>query len=330
LAIASVVPIWIGKYFPSQNGPEYLLAVQMIKEYFSPDFNYSDYYELTLLIVPNILFHFIVYLLSFVFPLLVASKIALSLSIILLPLSVFYLIRAVDSRKMILGFASFTCVYNYFIPKAYSSFYLSISIFFFLLGYLVKHYERLSLKTLVWLSVLGFLVYIAHMFSFLLAVFVVTVYILIRDQTYKRLLKVLATFIPSFIFFVQYASFIVTQSGALVTEGEAAQHWIRYSPFLETVKIFVKMSMYSFSNLGVLIFLIPLFLICSLVIRRLLRLRRDFSIAGEGFSPLMKREPMLPLLIILSLIFFSLPREIMGWPKFNIRLLPFIFIIPIR
>ena len=44
LTIASLVPIWIDKYFPSQNGPEYLLAVQMVKEYFNSAFNYSDYY----------------------------------------------------------------------------------------------------------------------------------------------------------------------------------------------------------------------------------------------------------------------------------------------
>jgi len=82
LIINSLVPIWICKYFPAQNTPGFLLIVQMFKEYDNPAFNYANYYDLKLTLIPHLLFHIIVYLFSFVFPIIMAGKIALSISVI--------------------------------------------------------------------------------------------------------------------------------------------------------------------------------------------------------------------------------------------------------
>ena len=327
LTIASLVPIWIGEYFPSQNGPEYLLAVQMMKEYFNPIFNYSDYYELIFVLTPNLLFHVVVYLLYSVFPILISSKIALSLNVILLPLGIFYLIKTIHPKKVIFGFGGFPFIYNYFIPKGYNSFYFSIVIFCFFFGYLVKHSDRLHTKNLVWLAILVFLVYMSHVFSFVLAIFIATVYILLRYQSYRAVLKVLAVFIPSCIFFAQYVIFMLNQSDSLV---DSHAYWIRYYPWYYAIKLFVKMSMSSFSELPAFIFLIPLSFILYAVFKKVLGLRSSFSvsdIARGGWRLFMKQETTLCLFIILSLIFFALPGQIAGWPKFNIRLLPFVFIL---
>ena len=201
LTIALLVPIWIGTYFPSQNGPEYFLFVHMVKEFNNSDYNYSEYYEFLALVVPNLLFHILVYLLAYIFPIAIATKLILSFCVILLPVSVFYLVCTIDTRKILLGFAVFPYAYNHFIPKGYNSFYLSLPLFFFFFGYLIKHIDRLNLKKLVALTILIFFIYLSHMFSFLFAFFIVAIYLVCRGCSVKRLLSVLTIFVPSLLFF---------------------------------------------------------------------------------------------------------------------------------
>ena len=103
LLVLSLVPIWAGKYFPSQNGPGYMLIIKMFKEFHNPLYNYSSYYELHPFIIPYMLFNLIVYLLHHIFPLLIAEKIGLSIYAVLLPMSVFYFLKIANPGKTYLG-----------------------------------------------------------------------------------------------------------------------------------------------------------------------------------------------------------------------------------
>lgn len=327
LMLINLIPIWICKYFPSQNGPEYLLAIHMVREFFNPSFNYSDFYELEFLIVPNLLYHVIIYLLSFIVPLLIADKIAISLNIILFPLSVFYFISSVDSKKVIIGLVSFTFIYNYFLLKGYSSFYFSITVFFFFFGYLIRHFENNSIKNLIWLSILGIILYLSHVFSFVLAILAITIYTLVHQQGDKKWIKLSIIFMPALILLLQFIFYMVGQSNNLVGSTDS---WIRYDPYYTSaiknmVQTFIKFSMYAYTETTVLIFYIPLFFIFYLLIKKLANLCYD----NNGFLVIketLKRETMLILFIFLLLLFIIFPTEIAGWPKFNTRLLPFIFV----
>ena len=326
LTIALLVPIWIGEYFPSQNGPEYSLFVHMAKEYDNPEFNYSDYYEFIVLAIPNLLFHIVDYLLSHILPLTTSTKVVLSLCVILLPASVFYFLNIVDPEKLWLGFAIFPYAYNHFIPKGYSSFYLSISLFFFFLGYLIKHIERLNYKKLIWLSFLIFLTYLSHMFSFLFAIAIVIIYFLSKSLSFGLLCKVLTVFIPSSILFVHYLFFLVAQSRNLVGSGGKRYVYSRY--FSVTIDHFMTMYMYSYSRLAALLFIIPLSLISYMVFKRLLRTykRSKCDSWRTMIGTLVRQDTFVFFILFLSAVYFVLPRDILGWGKFNTRFLPFIFI----
>jgi hypothetical protein len=320
---ASLVPIWSNEYFPTQNGPEYLLVVQMFKEYFNPAFNYSDYYDLNIRLIPNLSFNIIVYLLSFVFPLLVAYKISVSITIILLPLSVFYFIKSVDPKKLIFGFISFMYPYNFFQLKGYDCFCFSIPIFFFLFGYIIRHSNQLNIKNIILLSTLCFIVYLSHMFTFLLTIFVILTYIVIHNKNIKDIVKIIITFIPSCIFFVEYVFFIISTS---THEGTL----IRYLSFYFIIQEFLLRFIYSYSKLEVLAFIIPFSVIGYLIIKRLLRLKAEYFSSNEllryKLNRLLHNEIILLLSGVLCMLYFITPREVFGWSKFNIRLLPFIFI----
>lgn len=330
--LASLIPIWVDKYFPSQNGPEYLLIVQMMKEFFNPVFNYSDYYKLDYIVIPNLLFHFLVYLLYQVFPLLISYKIALSLNVILLPLSVFYFIKSVDSRKIIFGFASFVYVYNYFLTKGYDSYYFSIPVFFFCFGYFIKHSKDMRWENYIWLSIGLLILFLSHIFSYALSIFIIPVYVLLHDQNCRKLSKVITAFIPSFILLGYYAFFVFGKAGSLV---ESNQYWLRYDPFYigifySYLKTFIGMAMYSFSEWAILLFYIPVGFVVYLIAKKIMNRYHETPLSALSrttMKTLLKKDTMLFLLIILTLLFFVFPSEIMGWPKFNKRLLPFIFIL---
>ncbi|MDI6780754.1 MAG: hypothetical protein QME49_01380 [bacterium] len=324
LMLASLIPIWICECFPSQNGPGYILVVQMLKEYFNPVFNYSTYYDLNFSLIPNLSFNIIVYLLSFVFPILLSYKIAVSTTVILLPLSVFYFIKIVDPKKIIFGFVSFMYPFNYFQLKGYDCFCFSIPIFFFLFGYLIKHGKQLNAKNITLLSILFLVLYLSHAFSFLLGIFVTLLYMFIYyKRDFKRLLRLMVTFIPALIFFIQY---IISMLSIDTGEG----HMVEYSSVGTILQEFILLLGYSYSKIGAIIFIMPLCFIGFLIIKKLLSLKQEDTISnigiGDKIDRLLHKEIMLILTVILSILYFMLPREIFGWGKFNIRMLFFIFI----
>lgn len=328
LMFLSVIPIWLTKYFPTQNAPEYLLLVHMIKEFYNPTYNYYDYYELIPIIVPNILFHFLIYLLYFFFSILTCHKIALSLMILLFPLSVFYFICAVDPRRIVFGFVSFIYTYNYFIFKGYENFYVSLSLFFIFLGYLIKHKNSLSKRNYTILYLLAFLLYLSHIYTFLLAIFIITVYSLIHYKSSGKFFSILAVFIPGFLFFLFYITNIFQNSGELVTE---TTHWLWYAPVRHTLGELIDMTMYSFSSIPVLILWVSLLFIIFSIIKHLWGIRLNFHPSKIGLvkvniGALLQTEMMTFFSIMLFLLYWMMPREIAGWSKFNIRILPFLLI----
>lgn len=324
LIVTSLVPIWIGEFFPNQNGPLYLLIIHMIKEFSNPAFNYSDYFDVLFVLVPNLSFHIIVYLLSYLFPILTSYKIAISMNLILFPLSIFYFIKAIDSKKIIFGFLSFIYIYNYFLFKGYDSFLFSISVFFFFFGYLIKYHNRMNKKDWFILFTLSFLLYFSHIFTFLIAIFLTTIYIFIHLRDRLKIIKIMTVFIPGLLFFLQYFIHITQHSDALVSDKT---HWLNYEPIHWSIQRFIEMDMYSYTQLTVLIFLIPFSYVVYSIVRHMLDIKNNYSILSrDGIMTLISKETFLLFFLLLSVMFFIMPREIAGWPKFNTRIIPFVFV----
>lgn len=107
LTIVSLVPIWTTTFFPSQNGPWYVLAAHTLANYANPDSNFSEYYELNLYPIPHLLHTLVVSVFCSIVPTLVAQKLAISLYVIGLPLSVFFFLRQAAPDRISLGYFSF-------------------------------------------------------------------------------------------------------------------------------------------------------------------------------------------------------------------------------
>jgi hypothetical protein len=161
------MPLWIFKYFPSQDGPSHIYNAKVLKEYHKHE-NYKlrDVFKLNLTIFPNWTSHpFMAFLLYFLPPI-IAEKTLLSFCVGLLPLSLFYFLNVIDRRKILFGLIGFLFAYHYLLLMGFYNFTLSVSLFFFALGYWWKHRNDMSVVNVIVLYLLMLLTYLSHIVSY--------------------------------------------------------------------------------------------------------------------------------------------------------------------
>jgi len=326
LIVLSLIPLWSTEYFPSQNGPAYLSIIQIFKNLHNPAFNYTDYYELHPYVIPNLLFNVIIYIFSFIFPLLVAEKIALSVYVILWPISVFYFISRVDPSKTVLGFISFLYIYNWFLFRGYFNFCLALALFFFWFGYWYQHKNNLKIKNIVNLNILSLLLYLSHLYVFLLLFFTLAVYILVEKRSFRKILNILKLCLPSVILLLYYLNFSFHHSNWVHNEFTYHIDGIADNPLLITFYV-IKMTfkwLYCFSKMDFWLTFLPHLFIIFLIIKKIMNSRANSlrTIINSFLN-----NKFLAILLFLLIFHWSLPwSSLWGWNKIGARAAPFLFV----
>ncbi len=176
LLVLYLAPLWVITYFPSQDGPSHLYNARVLTEIFDhANFMVRDVYQPNLTIFPNWTSHLLLAALLVVVPPLVAEKIFLTLAVGLIPIAFFYLLEAVHRRGFLFGWLAFLFSYNYLLFMGFYSFTLSVSLFFFGLGYWWKHRDSLRLKRLVVLYLLLLSTYFSNIVSYGLVLMAISV-----------------------------------------------------------------------------------------------------------------------------------------------------------
>ena len=177
LLIVHILPVWLFKYACTQDGPAHVHNAHVLKVYHNHE-NYilREVYEHNPTLFPNWTSHAVMSALMYVFPPLICEKIFFSLCIGLLPLSLLYLLNGVQKGKTLFCLVGFIFAYNYLLHMGFYNFALSVSLFFFALGYWWRCEDKLNPKTLaityVWLIV----VYLTHFQSYALLTVSLTVF----------------------------------------------------------------------------------------------------------------------------------------------------------
>ena len=168
LLIVHLAPIWIFKYFPTQDGPSHIYNAYVLKDYHKHE-NYKmrEVFKLNLTLFPNWTSHALMALLMYIFPPIVCEKILISLCIGLLPVSLFYFLNAINRGKTLFGLLGFIYAYNYLLHMGFYNFALSIPMFFFTLGYWWKHKDEMGSVNIAVLYVLLLGTYFCHYQSYL-------------------------------------------------------------------------------------------------------------------------------------------------------------------
>lgn len=214
LLVAHLLPLWVFKYFPSQDGASHIYNAYLLKEYSNPAmYKVRECFELNLTLFPNWFSHALMAGLMFVVSPLVAEKILLTLCIALAPLSLFYFLRAIaggnaetpfGSGNQILGLLGFLFGYNYLLHMGFYNFAISFPVFFFLLGYWWRHHESMSLANIGALYALMILLYFCHISSYGLILVTLSICALRLIVTPRKLLIFAGYMLPAGFIMVNY------------------------------------------------------------------------------------------------------------------------------
>ena len=136
LIVLHLIPVWGFKYFPTQDGASHIYNAYVLKEYHNPEnTQLREVYKLNPTLFPNWTSHALLLILMYIFPPIICEKIILTLCITLLPLSLFYFLKGLNHANTYFSFLGFIFAYNYLLHMGFYNFVLSMSLFFFTLGY---------------------------------------------------------------------------------------------------------------------------------------------------------------------------------------------------
>ena len=225
LIVLHILPLWIFKYFPTQDGPAHVYNSYVLSVFHDEESSLlREYYNLNLTLFPNWLAHICMSLLMKIFPPLIAEKILLSAIIGLLPLSLFYFLGAVHKGKNLYGFLRFLFSDHYLLHMGFYSFSLSLPLFFFALGYFMKHKEELSVDKIAILNLLCILIYFSHILSFLLLLLSLT--LLTITSFYRRPKRVLTLLVSMPPLYFIMANYLL--SNVVADNGDSDPRWGRF------------------------------------------------------------------------------------------------------
>jgi len=164
-----ILPIWVFKYFPAQDGPCHIYNSFILKHYNDPNYRFSEFYEINKKLVPNWTSHAFMMLLMYLVPPLIAEKILLTVYVILMAVGMLYLLNAAGKDRAPLIFIGFPFIYNYLFLMGFYNFALSTALFVISIGYWLKHFLTFNVKNTVILAVLLIILYFCHAVSLVLA-----------------------------------------------------------------------------------------------------------------------------------------------------------------
>jgi hypothetical protein len=168
---ALVVPIWYVPFFPSQDGPSHVYNAQVLSELGDPaNYQVRHHYALNRAVPPNLLAHAILAGLQRVAPPVAAEKLLISAILLLLPLSLWRLIEAVEPGRGVYALAGMPFAYHTLLHLGFYSFSLGISLCFFTLAFWWRRRSEFTAGAAAGLSALLLVTYLAHFVSFGIAV----------------------------------------------------------------------------------------------------------------------------------------------------------------
>lgn len=314
LSACCLVPIWATEYFPSQNGPWFLLPTQMFLKYDDATLGYSAYYVRNWHPIPHMLHDALVGLASLALPLLTAEKVVLSVNALLLPASIFALLGVIAPDRRFLGYLSFLMVLSYPFMRGYHDFTLSISLFFFTLAYWMRHRESVGLRQAAVLGLMAVLVYLSHLFTFALLAGVIGWIRLFETRSWKQaFIAALTVTWPGWILCADYfwinsqASWINREDTEWLPPHWAAEYFFRQ--FFHTVSepaYYLALAGWAWAVYFVV---------------------RSWRASGSRIGATVRSVAVHPfgsLIVFLVIAYFLAPYKVIGWHKANVRLVPFI------
>jgi hypothetical protein len=286
LLVLHVGPLWWFPFFPSQDGPAHVENAEILRTYGRADRPLlRTFYEINTRPDPNWFGHLVLAALLAVFPPLAAEKLLLTGYLLLLPLALAYALRAVRPGGGPAALLAFPFLHNLFFHMGFYNFCYSLPLFFFALGYWLRHRDQFTTGRAALLAGLGLLLFFCHLVSLvalwiLLAVLVGYRTVLdLRARSGKEVWASLRSravipccaFVPSLLLAVWFLARRPGR-GVEVTEQTNRLNWL-----LKLEALVSYGSLEVWPSLGLAVF----FLVCALILVAA-RARRPHLVAEDG------------------------------------------------
>jgi hypothetical protein len=161
LTAIALVPVWTQRLLPMLDTPSHLALARGWHSYHDAAYNIAKYYDLRIRPVPYIAFYAVIDALLYVCSIETANKLFLSAYLVLFPLSVLAIARALR-RSPWLALGAFPLAFNQNWIYGFSSYLMSIALAFFSLAILIRFLEAPTRRRALALMVMCLLSYSFH------------------------------------------------------------------------------------------------------------------------------------------------------------------------
>lgn len=181
LAVATVLPLWVGRYLPLLDGPNHLSAIAIWHFEHDPRFDFDHSYYLNKAPLPYWVHYYACHLLAYLVPVEVANKIFLTGYALALPLGAAALARRFGRSPWLALFA-FPLVWNFNLAEGFISYCAGLAACVWGLCLVDRHCERPSVTST--LAVLGFgsLMYFFHLLPYMFFLVAAGLLVLAQDE----------------------------------------------------------------------------------------------------------------------------------------------------
>lgn len=161
------LPIWIVQFPPLQDFPLHMARTAIQAGYGRPGSAYAEHFQLASVPVPYSLADWVWRALGVFFPLPTAGKILVSLTLVGLAISLAYLRRSSMARSPAPLLLLLPLFFNSSLHMGYVPFLVALPLLYVTLGYWWAHHSPMRLGQMAALGALALLVYLAHLYGFL-------------------------------------------------------------------------------------------------------------------------------------------------------------------
>jgi hypothetical protein len=198
LTAVALIPVWHQRLLPQLDTPNHLALVRGWHDYHDPSWRIADYYALRIRPVPYFLYYLVLHLLLFVVDIETANKLFLSAYLILFPLSVLALARALG-RSPWLALGGFLLAFNQNWIYGFASFLMGLALMLFALAALLRLLDDGRRGDAFWLVGLCLGCYFSHVEAWFCFGVCAIVLVLLHRHAWRRCLMAAAAMAPSLI-----------------------------------------------------------------------------------------------------------------------------------
>ena len=321
MLLIHILPIWVFKYFPAQDGPSHVYNSFILRHYNDPEYRFNEFYDVRICPVPNWMSHASMMLLMYLVPPLIAEKIFLTGYVILMAMGMLYLLNVVEKGRTPLVFIGFPFIYNFSLLVGLYNSSLSMAMLMPVIGYWWKHFKTFGARNMIILALLLVVMYFCHLISLVPALFSIATLaflgLLPKFTRWKQTSLSLLSMLPAIGLIFYYIRMAGATRGDV---GELGRLW----------KYFVRnesLAYYSQSQV-----IIGKFVTGAFVILFLYALIRDHFLTREWRFGLRlhKKDLFLLLCVAFFAMYLRAPSRMSSGSiiKERLSLLPFLIIIP--